>query len=247
MRTGVVLEKTEKTAVILKSDGTFETVKRGKNWEIGDVIWAKEVRQFKSLSIAACIIICLLIGISSQMYFTKAMVISVDDSQSMEFGVNRFGRIISVKGYNKESEDIMKDMEIKYKSYEEVLKNMIAENAGEDVQAEETYMLITVQLDNKKQEDGTMQRIESIAGNSKTYGREFQIDCMLVDNETLETAHGHGMTAGIYSKVQELGKINIDINMKDYSHCNINQINKEIQQCHAEKNNHGKHHGKSGH
>mgnify|MGYP006964182038 CR=1 FL=1 len=50
------------------------------------------------LSVAACLLLLFLGG--RQFYFIPTVKISIDINPSMELGVNRFDRIVSVEGYN---------------------------------------------------------------------------------------------------------------------------------------------------
>lgn len=224
MKTGMVLERLEKTAVIMKTDGSFETVKAKKHWKRGDVIRAREEKKFKTFPIAACIILCLLIGISSRVYFTNAMVISVDNEQSIEFGVNRFGRVISAKSYNEDQETTGL---VKYRDCQEVLNDILSQDTK--------YVLVTIQSDSKKQEEALLSGLGSIKDKE-------EVNFMVVDQDMVKEAHSHGMTAGVYSKVQELMGLSPEIEIENYSHCSINEINEEIQQCHNGNKDHGHHH-----
>lgn len=259
MKTGAVLEINKGKAVLLKTDGSFVTVKAKKGWERGEIVMFQEKSYTRIISAAACLLALLLFLPAAYLYVTPETYISVDVNPSVELSVNHFGRIISAKAYNKGAEKILDEMKLKNKNYEAAVKELVSNKKLEQYIEKNAYVLFTVFSNNEIKEQQVLQYLTSTAAEEvRVHHEGTQVDCHEVDKETLEQAHHNGTTAGKYSAIEELQKENPDINVKEYTHHSVGEIKDEIERCHNGEHLQGQkgeggessstgHHGKQSH
>ena len=60
-------------------------------------------------------------------YFFPTVFISVDINPSLELGINRLNRVVSVKGFNEDGEILAKKLDIRFMDYQDAL-NLILKN-----------------------------------------------------------------------------------------------------------------------
>ena len=107
----VIVEKHDGFAVALRDDGCFVRVK-GTTYEIGDKITLRSSRNgMLRKVVAAAAAFAVLVtagGVGTGVYFAKETysVVSVDINPSIEYSLNRFDKVIAVRGVNSEGEQI---------------------------------------------------------------------------------------------------------------------------------------------
>ena len=107
----VVVEKHDGFIVALRDDGCFVRVK-GKDYEIGDKITLKSAKNGmlrKVVAAAAAFAVMVTAGgVGTNVYFAKEVysVVSMDINPSIEYSLNRFDKVIAVRGVNTEGEQI---------------------------------------------------------------------------------------------------------------------------------------------
>ena len=82
------------------------------------------LRQLRPALAAACLLLVLCLG-GSYLYFTPTAFLSVDINPSLELGINRFDRVVSVEAYNEDGQALSDTLEIKYLDYRDALEQII--------------------------------------------------------------------------------------------------------------------------
>ncbi len=77
------------------------------------------------LPIFACLLLLLAGWGGYRLYFTPTSLISIDINPSMELEVNRFDRVIAVRGYNPDGEALASSMNVKYLDYAEAVERVL--------------------------------------------------------------------------------------------------------------------------
>ena len=81
--------------------------------------------KYKTAAVMACLFLFILSAGGLKLYFTPTSVISIDINPSIELGVNMFDRIISVKGYNDDGNELADLINVKYTNYKYGLEELI--------------------------------------------------------------------------------------------------------------------------
>ncbi len=126
------------------------------------------------------------------LYFTPTVAISIDVNPSIELGVNRFDRVISVQGYNADGQTLADSLDIKYQSYTEAVNQILSNEAVTALLADNEVMTIGVIGSNDAQSAKILSEIQSCtAGEANTY-------CYYADSDEVKKAHEMGLSYGKY-------------------------------------------------
>ena len=132
----IVLEIKNGEAAVLREDGIVVTTRQ--KCRVGDTIEVDErqkiggVKRFNRiarLAVVAMLIICIAGGSLGYMSASASSYVSVDAGEtSLEFGVNRFGRVISVEGLDENSEAFAREIaaEVKNKKFDEAMTHAVS-------------------------------------------------------------------------------------------------------------------------
>lgn len=127
----IVLEIKDGEAAVLREDGIVVTTRQ--KCRVGDTIEVDErvkiggVKRFNRiarLAIVAMLVICIAGGSLGYMTVSASSYVSVDAGDtSLEFAVNRFGRVISVEGLDEDSEEFAQSIaaEVKNKKFDDAM------------------------------------------------------------------------------------------------------------------------------
>lgn len=122
----VVVEIKNSFAAVLSDDGCISTIKNN-NYEIGQVVQTSNpIVQFsKKIAVfAASAAAFVILGVGAWAYATPYTYVSVDVNPSIEYTVNRFNRVLTVKAMNDDGEEIINEIsldDLKNKTIEEAL------------------------------------------------------------------------------------------------------------------------------
>lgn len=143
------------------------------------------------------------------LYFTPTMEISVDINPSIELGVNRFDRVISVDGYNEDGQALAQLLDVKYQDFEDAIDRILENETVSTLLSGDGLLSITVVGEDDAQAARVLTRIESC-----TAGRE-NVCCYAAHAEDVETAHALGLSCGKYRMYQELLALDPDIRVDE--------------------------------
>jgi len=131
---GMVLSSAEGQAIILTPDGEYRTIKTNHLLEVGE-LYEDMSRPWWRYAVAAAVVLALTLGTLD--YFRVATYAQV--SGAVELGVNRWGRVISVRALNDEGQQLLAQLDLKYMTIEfatELLEDAEAELMQTDMAAQ---------------------------------------------------------------------------------------------------------------
>lgn len=126
---------------------------------LSDRVYSRRGREKKKIftvprfaAAAACLAAVLLFG-GYRLYFIPTAFISVDINPSLELGINRFDRIVSVEGYNDDGQALADSLNIRFMNYQDALEQDL-------VQVQEQIQ--QVQVERLAQEQGLEQTLHGM-------------------------------------------------------------------------------------
>lgn len=159
---------------------------------------------------AACLmLLTVMLWGGTWLYFTPTMEISVDINPSIELGVNRFDRVISVDGYNEDGQALAQLLDVKYQGFEDAIDRILENETVSTLLSGDGLLSITVVGEDDAQAARVLTRIESC-----TAGWE-NVCCYAAHAEDVETAHALGLSCGKYRMYQELQALDPDIRVDE--------------------------------
>src|SRR5665647_104784 len=129
----IIVEIRKDKAALLSDDGCIVRVKN-RNYTIGQEVDMTMKNKLSFSKITALVAACMMVflGGSAYAYYTPTAYVSLDVNPSIEFSVNRFDRVLSVKGVTDDGSEILAEVELanlKNKNIEEAITLTVNEIA----------------------------------------------------------------------------------------------------------------------
>ena len=145
----------------------------------------------RAAALAAGLVLLFFIG-GSWVFMTPTAYISIDINPSLELGINRFDRIVSVEGYNEDGDDLAESLDITFMNYSDALDEILSSGSIEDYLSGDALMSLTVAGDNATQYTEILDTVETCADSHEN------IHCHSGDTEEMHEAHDAGVSFGKY-------------------------------------------------
>lgn len=174
---------------------------------------------------AACLALTLALGIGGYTWIqTPVSYVGIDVNPSIELALNRLNRIVSVKGYNEEAEEILKGLSLKGKGYREAIDAIIGSDEMEVYLTDESELVFTVAADSGR-EDELTSGIESCMGHSGHASTNVSMDV-----EDVTKAHSHGISLGKYHAWMKLNQYEEAVTIDECKDMSMSEIHDRIHE-----------------
>lgn len=235
---GVIVELRARYAAVLTDDGRIEKV-NNQNYAIGQVISmntktkSKPVRFVATAAAAAAVM--LVCGVGAYAYYTPYSYVSLDVNPSIEYSLNRFDRVLKVKGINDDGKQILEEVQLKNlsnKTIDEAIAEtvrQISEDGFFDGEVEGGIVIATSGKDLKKAGQLAEQLKKSAADAAD---EEVEVETLAVGKERVEEARALGVTPGklnLVEKLQASAEQPDEIDLEDWLEKPVRDIMKQIK------------------
>lgn len=179
----------------------------------------RRVQKNHFIPVVSCFILLFLFSAGYQICFATTTVISVDVNPSIELNVNRLDRVIEVKSYNEEGEDLAGALKVKYMNYTDALEAILdSEKLQKYLSTEEDMISIAVIAEDEKKGEKVLTEVQTCTGNnSNTY-------CYQADQEEVDAAHEAGLSYGKYRAFLILQELDPNITTDDVKGMTMREI-----------------------
>ena len=198
------------------------------------------------LCAAACACMLLVVG-TGGLYFTPTSEISIDINPSLVMSINRFDRVISMNGLNKDGKELLGELDVRFKNYVDAV-NLILENGKiSALLSNDDIMTITVTGTDEEQTVRIFSDVEEC-----TSGHE-NAHCYYSSSDETEAAHNAGLSCGKYKLFQQAKALDPDITPEMIQSMTVKEIHELIDALLAENSVETSsgilngHHGSNGH
>lgn len=176
-------------------------------------------RRARPWAMAAACAACMLMTIGSLwLYLTPAAYISVDVNPSVELTVNRFDRVISLKGLNDDGAALAEDLNVRFLEYTEALEQVLNSDTIADLLSQEETVSITVAGDDEARTAEMLSQVSACAaGRGNTL-------CHSTDLQTAQAAHDQGLSCGKYRMLLELQALDPAVTAEDIRGMTMKQL-----------------------
>lgn len=204
-----VIVKTEgRYASALCSDGTFVRIKN-QNYSVGQVIMMKKQSVFSKITLAGSAVAAVLVlSVGVWAYTNPYAYVSIDVNPSIEYTLNRFDRVLTVKAVNDDGQTILKEVglkNLKNKTIDEAIAETVEQiNAHDYFKDGGAIVIATSAKDIKKAEALASRLKEEAAGKAEAEGQDVEVEAIGVGRERVEEAHELGVTPGRLNLVEKL-------------------------------------------
>lgn len=177
------------------------------------------VHEYRRLAaVFACLLFVVFGWGGYSVYFTPAYAISVDVNPSIELGVNRFDKVISVDTYNEDGYILMSSMNVRFLDYRDALEKILADDGMEQYLAKNPLITIAVCGTNEQKND---EMLANLAACTTSYKN---VHCSSGSFEEAAGAHSAKMSCGKYKAFLELQFLDPDITAEDVRDFSVQQI-----------------------
>ena len=177
---------------------------------------AKITRYRRLLPAIACFLLVTFGGY--WLYFTPTVEISIDVNPSIELGVNRFDKIISVSSYNNDGQELVDSLDIKYLDYAQAIDQILRNENVNALLSNNEVMTIGVIGSDNAQSAKVLSVIESYTDQeSNTY-------CYYADPDEVEQAHEMGLSYGKYRAFLKLKTLDSTITAEKIQNMTMREI-----------------------
>ncbi|MDO4270391.1 MAG: hypothetical protein Q4C72_05610 [Eubacteriales bacterium] len=184
--------------------------------------FVKKKRVSYRYAIAAVCVFLLFIG-GNWFYFSPTAQISIDINPSVELGINRFDKIISVVGYNEDGRTLAEALDIRFQNYDDAVIKLLAEERIVTLLSNDAVLTVTVVGRNEAQADRILLDLKACTmGYQNTY-------CYRADSETMSRAHETGLSYGKYRAFLELSSLDPNITPEQIQGMTMREIRDLLQ------------------
>lgn len=173
------------------------------------------LRKFAAAGV--CSLLVFLIG-GSYLFFTPTAFISVDVNPSLELGINRFDRVVSVTGYNEDGRTLADSLQVKYMDYSAALESLLSNQELKAYLTEDTEVVLTVAGDSDTQSSEILENVETFSS------QHHNVSCHSSDTEEIHHAHEAGLSFGKYQAWEILHELNPDITLEEVQGMTMTEI-----------------------
>ncbi len=175
--------------------------------------------RFKRMIPAVACVLLLLAGWGGyRIYFTPTAVLSIDINPSVELGINRFDRVVSVKEYQDDEENLTGSTSVRFMEYTEALEQILSSEPIADLVAQDEVLSITVIGSDEGRTEEMLSSIEKCtAGQKNTY-------CYAANSQEVAAAHEAGLSYGKYRAFLEVQALDPTITAEEVKNMTMRQI-----------------------
>lgn len=165
---------------------------------------------------AACFVFLILGG--RWLYFTPTAEISIDINPSLELGINRFDRVISVESYNDDGQELADSLDIRYLNYADAVQQVVQNEMVTALLSDDEIMEIGVIGSDDTQSARILSEIETCTEeDANTY-------CYSAHSDEAEEAHEMGLSCGRYRAFQQLQALDSTITAEEVRNMTMREI-----------------------
>ena len=237
---GIVVEIQNKIATVLLDEGIVVNVKNN-NYHIGQEVskMKKQLEKKKILAFASMAAsLVFVFAITGYAYFTPYSYVSLDVNPSIEYSVNRFGRVLSATGVNDDGTAILNEIDL------DTLKNLSIEDAvGATINeisdagyfdSESGGIVLAISSDNENEADKLELSLEEVANNTlEENNHSAEVVIETVNAVKLAEARALGVTPGKLNLVKKLIQSSgnaEEINMEEWLHKSVKETMAKIKE-----------------
>ena len=218
-----------------------EELKERTKEYLSEKVYARKKKRTSPLrnfaAAAACALLVFLAG-GSYLYFTPTAYISVDVNPSLELGINRFDRIVSVTGYNEDGKALADSLDLKYMDYSDALEALLADQDMEVYLSDNADVVLTVAGKSENQSSQILETVESCASSHEN------VHCHSGDTEEIHHAHNAGLSFGKYQAYLTLKELDPSVTLEEIQDMTMSQI-RELIQAYSQEDSQGNPQGNS--
>lgn len=203
-------------------------LKRHTKQAVANYINSAEQRRKNRLRTLTLVPICSVIvgfvcfGLVS--YNIEVSAISIDINPSVELGINRYDRVINVRGFNDDGERLLESVDLKNMSYENAIHAILeCDESKKLLEQDENIVVVTIDTQSEQKSDEIMDTVTSCNQQCQN------MYCYKSNLEDREEAVMNNISFGKYSAYLELQKYDPTITVDEIRDMPMREIREMIR------------------
>lgn len=185
----------------------------------------------------ACAMLAVFLCIGSYtMLWMPVAYVSIDVNPSLELELNRLDRVIAVRAYNEDGEEIVENVSVRGMRYEEAIETIVDSEGMQPYLTQDAALTFTVATENIAKEEQLLSDIAHTKSCVEYGGTSVRADMNLVGE-----AHGNGLSLGKYLVYQLILEYEPSVTVQDCHDMSMSELHGMLEE-HEHGANHGDHH-----
>jgi hypothetical protein len=199
-------------------------------------LWLRRATRF-----ACLIVLFLCVVLFCREYTTPVAYIDFDVNPSVEFRINRFGKVITSHAYNDDGEEILAYVNVNYLSYSEAVKRLLDVMGEEGYLGRDALLCVTVQTNEPSRENLMIQSLKEIVRESKRDGGyDILADIYAVTEEVKHCATEVELSPAKYLAIEGLIEVDPEASFEACRWHSVHELREMAREkCKEEKDHYG--------
>ena len=176
---------------------------------------------------AACLALALGLFGGWQVYSTPTAFIDVDMNPSLQWEVNRFDRVVAVRGLNEDGARAAEQLNLVHKPADQAMADVLS---WTDSFAQESQVDQALAVSVSSEDGRQAQELQGVCIGALE-SSQYPATCVQVDEETMRQAQAAGMGAGRYLAAQELMDLDPSLTLEDCAGMTMSELRNRILQA----------------
>ena len=187
--------------------------------------------RFRLAAVCAVLLLLLLAGgVSYGLYLTPSAYIDVDVNPSIGLTLNRFDRVICTQAYNDDGAVVLRDVNLRFKTYEEAMRILLDTMISKGYLAEDGLLSVSVQAKGGSAENDMIGQLNQIAAASlSAHHANTNTEVIAVTEDVRNAALGHHMTPAKYLAIAELQAVDPAATFEGCADHSISEIREQTR------------------
>lgn len=177
----------------------------------------------------ACMMLFLIAG-GYWMYFVPTAEIELEVNPSIEIGVNRFDKVVSLEGKNEDGEKLLEELNIRFLNYEDALNRIMENDWIVELVGQDQIVSVIVVGEEETQCETMLASLENFASHHQN------VHCGSATSEEAHEAHEVGLGCAKYKAYLELKELDPDITTEEVREMSMREIRDRISELSGKEN-----------
>ncbi len=198
----------------------------------------------RAVAAFALVLILLASGLFYGTYTTKVAAISVDINPSIELGLNRYDKVISVDSFNEDGSALLAQLKLQHKNLSEALDMLLLQEQEQAAENEAVIFTVAAEGANAERLMQTVSRFrENYSAKLDASGKKpLKMQAYLAQFDSLSEAHQSNMSLGKFRAYQTLRDCGLELSSEAVQDLSIPEIENLVSE--HKRRQHGQQSGK---
>lgn len=176
---------------------------------------------------------------SHNLYITPSAFVDMDVNPSIELTLNCFDRVLEANPYNDDGADILQEVNVKNKTYEQAIQTLLSEMIRQGYLKADGLVSVTVQANDGEEEQAMLDKVQtSVDSSLASHHTTVPTDIFAVSSEVRQCAREHNLSPAKYVAITQLQEVDSTATYEGCAEHSISEIWQYTEE-HGGEHHHG--------